>query len=72
MPQLHQIISPSLNHLNPFDQVLRAIVRVSERVFNCVCQLALGRAYNRTKHLDERIKMMQGWADYLDQLRRGR
>jgi integrase len=29
----------------------------------------LGRAYNRTKHLDERIKMMQGWADYLDQLR---
>ena len=32
----------------------------------------LGRAYNRTKHLDERIKMMQGWADYLDQLRRGR
>lgn len=28
-----------------------------------------GRAYNRTKHLDERKKMMQGWADYLDKLR---
>ena len=29
----------------------------------------LGRAYNRTKHLPERRKMMQGWADYLDGLR---
>ena len=30
-----------------------------------------GRAYNRTKHLPERRKMMQGWADYLDALRDG-
>ncbi len=29
----------------------------------------LGRAYNRTTHLKERRKMMQGWADYLDSLR---
>lgn len=29
----------------------------------------LGRAYNRTAHLAERRKMMQAWADYLDQLR---
>jgi len=28
-----------------------------------------GRAYNRTKHLSERKKMMQAWADYLDRLR---
>lgn len=28
-----------------------------------------GRAYNRTAHLAERRKMMQAWADYLDQLR---
>ena len=28
-----------------------------------------GRAYNRTAHLSERRKMMQAWADYLDQLR---
>lgn len=28
-----------------------------------------GRAYNRTKHLPQRIEMMQGWADYLDKLR---
>jgi integrase len=30
-----------------------------------------GRAYNRTAHLAERRKMMQGWADYLDALRTG-
>lgn len=29
----------------------------------------LGRAYNRTVHLPERVKMMQAWADYLDGLR---
>ena len=29
----------------------------------------LGRAYNRTTHLPERRKMMQAWADYLDQLK---
>jgi integrase len=28
-----------------------------------------GRAYNRTAHLPERRKMMQDWADYLDELR---
>lgn len=28
-----------------------------------------GRAYNRTAHLAERKKMMQAWADYLDELR---
>ena len=30
-----------------------------------------GRAYNRTAHLAERRKMMQGWADYLDKLKAG-
>lgn len=30
----------------------------------------LGRAYNRTTFLPERRKMMQQWADYLDQLKR--
>lgn len=29
----------------------------------------LGRAYNRTKFLEERRKMMQAWANYLDRLR---
>lgn len=30
-----------------------------------------GRAYNRTAHLPERRKMMQGWANYLDGLKGG-
>ena len=30
----------------------------------------LGSAYNRTKHLEERWRMMQPWADYLDCLKR--
>jgi integrase len=31
----------------------------------------LGRAYNRTAHLPQRREMMQRWADYLDELKRG-
>ncbi len=30
-----------------------------------------GRAYNRTTHLQERRRMMQKWADYLDELKAG-
>lgn len=29
----------------------------------------LGNAYNRAKHLDDRIAMMQAWSDHLDQLK---
>lgn len=32
---------------------------------------ALGRAYNRTQYLDQRVEMMTKWADYLDRLRAG-
>jgi integrase len=32
---------------------------------------ALGTAYNRTKFLPERRRMMQAWADYLDKLKAG-
>lgn len=32
---------------------------------------ALGRAYNRTQFLEQRIDMMTKWADYLDRLRDG-
>jgi len=32
----------------------------------------LGNAYNRTKHLDQRQVMMQAWADYIDQLKKGK
>ncbi|RQY25343.1 tyrosine-type recombinase/integrase [Burkholderia stagnalis] len=31
----------------------------------------LGRAYNRTAHLQQRREMMQRWADYLEQLKAG-
>ncbi|WP_254276858.1 integrase arm-type DNA-binding domain-containing protein [Halomonas sp. 3H] len=30
-----------------------------------------GRAYNRTKYLEQRREMLQSWADYLDALREG-
>jgi integrase len=32
---------------------------------------SLGRAYNRTEFVEQRRKMLQAWADYLDKLRRG-
>ena len=32
---------------------------------------ALGNAYNRTKFIDERRRMMQAWADFLDGLKKG-
>lgn len=32
----------------------------------------MGRAYNRTAHLEERRTMMQKWADYLDQIKAGK
>ncbi len=32
---------------------------------------SLGRAYNRTEFMAQRMAMMQTWADYLDTLRRG-
>jgi integrase len=31
----------------------------------------LGRAYNRTEFLEQRRKMLQAWANYLDKLRQG-
>jgi integrase len=32
---------------------------------------ANGRAYNRTQYMEQRRRMMQAWADYLDKLRTG-
>lgn len=32
---------------------------------------ALGTAYNRTKFIDDRVAMMQAWANYLDKLKAG-
>jgi len=36
-----------------------------------LCAIQMGRAYNRTAHLAERRKMMQAWADYLDEIKAG-
>ena len=35
-------------------------------------QGSLGKAYNRTQFLEQRKKMMQTWADYLDDLKAGK
>ena len=29
----------------------------------------LGSAYNRAKHIEERTRMMQAWADYLETIK---
>ena len=32
---------------------------------------SLGRAYNRSRFMEERRRMLQSWADYCDELERG-
>ncbi|WP_078085341.1 tyrosine-type recombinase/integrase [Microbulbifer mangrovi] len=51
------------------DEVLNERVEHIEHQLAHTVKDANGRAYNRTKHLDQRVKMMQRWADYLDELR---
>jgi integrase len=51
------------------DEVLNYRVDWIEHQLAHAVRDANGRAYNRTAHLDGRIKMMQAWADYLCHLR---
>jgi integrase len=51
------------------DEVLNFRVDWIEQQLAHAVKDANGRAYNRTKYLPERKKMMQDWADYLDQLK---
>jgi integrase len=51
------------------DEVLRFRIELIEAQLAHAVRDPNGRAYNRTAHLDERRKMMQTWADYLDKLR---
>ena len=51
------------------DEVLGCRVEWIEQQLAHAVKDANGRAYNRTKHLPERKRMMQTWADYLDTLR---
>ncbi len=50
------------------DEVLKfPIERIEQQLAHQVRDMH-GRAYNRTKYLEERTIMMQTWSDYLDQL----
>jgi len=51
------------------DEVLNYPVEWIEHQLAHAVKDANGRAYNRTAHLPQRKAMMQGWADYLDNLR---
>ena len=51
------------------DEVLNERVEHIEHQLAHTVKDANGRAYNRTKHLAQRVAMMQRWADYLDKLR---
>lgn len=53
------------------DEVLGERVDLIEHQLAHAVKDVNGRAYNRTAHLPARRKMMQRWADYLDQLRVG-
>ena len=53
------------------DEKLRYRVEVIEMQLAHAVRDPLGRAYNRTKYLEERKDMMQAWADYLDKLKAG-
>ena len=53
------------------DEVLRVRPDYIEQQLAHAVRDPLGRAYNRTTHLEERRKMMQDWADYLDGLKAG-
>jgi len=51
------------------DEYLRVKPAVIEAQLAHRVSDALGTAYNRTQHLEERREMMQQWADYLDTLK---
>lgn len=52
------------------DEVLNERVDLIEHQLAHAVKDPNGRAYNRTAHLPERRKMMQRWANYLDELKR--
>lgn len=54
------------------DEVLKFPPHIIEHQLAHRVRDPLGRAYNRTHHIDERRHMMQVWADYLDGLRNAR
>ncbi len=53
------------------DEILKYPPHIIEHQLAHAVRDPLGRAYNRTQHLDERRKMMQDWANFLDGLKGG-
>jgi integrase len=53
------------------DEVLQFPAHLIEHQLAHAVKDANGRSYNRTSHIEERKRMMQTWADYLDGLRVG-
>ncbi len=51
------------------DEILHVPVHLIEHQLAHAVKDPLGRAYNRATFLEERVKMMQQWGDYLDMLR---
>lgn len=54
------------------DEVLGAPIELIEHQLAHQVRDVHGRAYNRTKHIPQRMEMMQKWADYLDELKTGK
>lgn len=53
------------------DEILQIRVDLIEHQLAHNVRDPLGRSYNRTTHIEERRKMMQKWANYLDGLKAG-
>lgn len=53
------------------DEVLNVPAAIIEAQLAHTVKDPLGRAYNRTAHIQQRREMMQIWADYLDRIKAG-
>jgi integrase len=51
------------------DEVLRERIDIIEHQLAHNVRDALGRAYNRTTHIEARREMMQRWSDYIEELK---
>lgn len=64
----HGFRATARTHLDEFLRINPAVIeaQLAHKVPD-----VLGTAYNRTQHLEARREMMQTWADYIDQLKKG-
>tara|TARA_R100001510_G_scaffold52458_1_gene53181 strand:+ start:583 stop:1791 length:1209 start_codon:yes stop_codon:yes gene_type:complete len=74
-----KIVKPEEHSIHGFRAVARTFMQedlkyspdVIEHQLGHVVPDRLGAAYNRTKHLEDRTKMMTDWSNYLDRIKRG-